>query len=214
MNLAEHPTVRRFRESDRPDNAKDDAEHDQRVLIAGLFHHGVDRERGQDGTEAVAGGDNTGRETAPIRKPADHEADNSDVDDAGTEAAEQPVGQIKTNEACRIGGADPPQARQQAAGRNQRARAEPVDQIALDGRKEGLQHNENGEGDLDGRQRGTQGFLQRFGEERPYILWARDRHHRDQPKYKLKPTRRCPGLSRSPCSYSHFIPVVCCPERF
>lgn len=91
---------------------------------------------------AVARSDEAGRKTALVWEPLHHHADNADIDDAGTDAAEKTIGEVEAHQALHLCGEHPAQAGERCAERQQKARAEAVDEISLSGRQEGLQHDQ------------------------------------------------------------------------
>src|SRR5579885_3714374 len=83
-----------------------------------------------------------GGKSPPVRKPAHHQADDTDIDDASAETADDAVSEIERPQIAHIGGKNPAAARQQRAERNKRTRTEPIDQIGLKRREPGLQNDQ------------------------------------------------------------------------
>ena len=85
------------------DRAEPEPEVEQGGLQPGNGHAAGNGKGGEDGAHAVARRDHAGRKTPIRREPAHHEADHADIDDPGTQAAEQAVGEIEPGEAGDLG---------------------------------------------------------------------------------------------------------------
>jgi hypothetical protein len=121
---------------------------------------------------AVASRHNPNREAAPLREPANHQPNDADIDNAGANAAEQAVSRVKADQAVGIGRRNPAEAGKGGTKSDHQLGAEPVDQIALYRRKEGLQNDHRRERDLHGRERGVGRCLERLDEQGPNVLGA------------------------------------------
>ena len=182
------PRLAQAERGENADAAKNDAEHDQRHRRAGGAQHRGDGKSRQHGAHSVAGGHDPDGEPAPVRKPPRHQADDADIDDAGPDAAEEPVGQEQHPDVVDVSREDPAEAGQRRADGDQRLRPEPVDEPALRGREQRLQDDQNRERDLHRRQPRARRGLERLDEERPDVLRTRDRHHDDEAEQKLNPS--------------------------
>ena len=65
------------------------------MSITVALDHAVDRKAGEDRAETVARGGKTGRQSAPVRKPAHHQTYDSDVDNAGPKTADHTVCEVQ-----------------------------------------------------------------------------------------------------------------------
>ena len=133
----------------------------------------------------------------------------ANVDDSRAYAAKQPIGRIEAPEAVDPGRQDPAEAGESGAGRDERARSEALDQPALRRREKGLQHDEQGKGELDRGEARARRRLEGLEKKRPDVLRARDGHHSDKAKPKLNPTRRAPTLP----SAGSFLQPSLSPQR-
>jgi hypothetical protein len=77
------------------DRRLNDSPDEQGAFVTRTPDHVVDREAREECAEAVARRRETGRQAAPVRKPAHHQADDTDIDDAGSEAADDSVGDVE-----------------------------------------------------------------------------------------------------------------------
>ena len=138
--------------SGEADNGEDRSVKPQRGVESMCGKRSRDRKGRYDRAHSIAGCDRAGSKAAPIRKPAHHQSDDADIDDAGAKTTQETVGQIKQQCAMRIRCENPARARQQRSDRDQQTRSEPVDQRALKWREERLQQNKQRESHLHGRQ--------------------------------------------------------------
>jgi hypothetical protein len=150
-----------------------------------------------------------GGKAAPIREPAHHQADDADIDDAGTETADHAVGDVERGEALGLCGQHPAAARHDRADRDQQLRPEAVDQVRLERREERLQDDQQREGELQLGERRAELLVERSGEQRPDVLRARDRHHGDEAEQKLNPAiRERRRRRRCGCDGHGVVPLV------
>ena len=183
------PWLAQAERGENADAAENDAEHDQGHRRAGRGEHRGDGKSREHGAHSVAGRHDPDREPAPIRKPSRHQADDADIDDAGADSAEEPVGQEQHPDAVDVSREHPPKSGQRRADGDQRLRPEPVDKPSLRRREQRLQDDQHRERDLHGRQPRARRGLERLDEQRPNILRARDGHHDHEAKQKLNPSR-------------------------
>jgi hypothetical protein len=108
------------------------------------------------------------------------------VDDARADPGES-VGEIEGGQRLGVARPDPADPGEDAADHHQQLGPELVDQPALEGHQPGLEKDEDGEGDLDGRRFLAQVLLQWRHEQRPSVLEVRDGHHAEDAEEEDEP---------------------------
>jgi hypothetical protein len=102
-----------------------------------------ERKSRQHGAHAIASGHDTDRKSSTIRKPPRHQADDTDIDDAGPDAAQEPVGQEQRPHAVDMSRGNPAKARKRRADCDERPRTEPIDEPPLRRREQRLHHDQH-----------------------------------------------------------------------
>ncbi len=168
--------------------ALQDAEEQERVLVAQALDHAGDRNDGHRGAGAESGRRQACGEPAPVREPLERVADASAVDATGSEPGDG-GGEVQQRQGIRIGVEDPPCAGQHGAGGDDGTGAEPVDQPALDRHQPRLDDDEDRERQLDRRQSPVILRLDRIDEQRPTVLQVGDEAHADDAEDELSPAK-------------------------
>jgi hypothetical protein len=185
------------------DSHEDPAVPDERLLIASVLEQLRNGKRRQQRAHSVARRNDAGRKAAAIGEPLHHVADHPHVDDSRADAADQTVREIQTGQRCRPRGEHPAQPRQRATDGEERARTEAVHEESLSRCKEGLDDDQNREGDLNLRQRHAERCHQRLRKQRPDILRTRNHDHADETKQQLNPARPLHSTSHEPPATNH-----------
>ena len=163
-----------------------DAGRDERRLIAARRDRRGDDRDEERRAAAEARGHDARRQAAPVLEPFQRRTDRSAVDERRADAGHA-VQRVQHRQRRGVAHARPAQAAQQSGGADEPARAEPVDEPAVERLDPGLKQDEQREGGLDVRELPAGARLQRLDEQRPGILQVGDHDHRDQRRDELEP---------------------------
>jgi hypothetical protein len=166
-----------------------EAEPEKGRLVAVSEDHMADRNDGRRRAGAETGGDQAGGEPAAIGKPFERMTDAGAVDGPRARAGKG-CGGIEHGERAGDGIECPRAGDENAAKGDHDARAETIDEPALDRHQPSLGGDEDAEGDLDGRGTPVIFLIDRIDEQRPAILQVGDHHHADDAADELSPASR------------------------
>ncbi len=162
------------------------AEGEERRLVARGFDHRRDGDDGQRRAGAEAGGGQSSGQSAAIGKPFQRRTDAGAVDGACADAADG-GGDIKEEQRGRDRIEPPGDAAQDAADQDDDARSEFVDEPAFDRHQPGFHDHEDRERDLDLRPPPAMLLADRIDEQGPAILEIGHHRHADDADRQLQP---------------------------
>ena len=165
------------------------AEPQEGGFVAARLDHIGDRDNGERRSGAKSRGGESGGEAAAIRKPFKRVADRAAVDDTSADTADR---RTEIEQEQRVGDRidHPGDRHQKARAADHDARAELVDEIALDRHQPRLRQHEDCECDLNRRPPPVVFVFDRTDEQRPAVLQVGDHHHADDAEDQLPPTGR------------------------